>query len=76
MNKQGYKVKIKVGDAEIDVEGAESGVVKIVEALSEVLRGSRKSPTLATTSAPSSIATPTPRTSPVDIRSLFEEKGL
>jgi len=74
VNKQDYKVRIKVGDAEVDVEGAESGVVKIVEALSEVLRGSRKSPSLPTSYAPSSIGMQTHRTTPVDIRSIFEEK--
>jgi len=67
--KQSYRVKLKVGDAEVEVEGAESGVVKIVEALSEVLRGSRKiaAPTVSSVS-------PQPRTGPTDIRSFFGEK--
>ncbi len=76
-NKADYKVQIKVGDAEVNVEGAESGVVKIVEALSDVLRGSRRpssSGTIGTsTFAPVSVASPS-RSSPTDIRSFFEEK--
>ena len=69
-----YRVKVKVGDATIDVQGAESGVVKIVEALSEVLRGSRKAAPSTATGLPS----PTPssaQTAPVDIRTFFQEKA-
>lgn len=32
-----YKVKVKIGDASVEIEGAESGVVEIVKALSDVL---------------------------------------
>ena len=68
-----YKVKIKIGEAEVDVEGAESGVVKIVEALAEVLRGAKKS-FAATQIAPATEILPPPRNKPVDIRSFFAEK--
>jgi hypothetical protein len=80
-----YKVKVKVGDADVEVEGAESGVVKIVEALSEIFRASRRSttgasssgtslspPLLARTSGPVTVYT---RSLPTDIRSFFEEKN-
>ena len=76
MKKQSsYKVQIKVGDAEVNVEGAESGVVKIVEALSDVLRGGRKL-TASQISSPSPVpvAASTQRSSPTDIRSFFAEK--
>lgn len=72
--KSTYRVSVKVGDAEIHVEGPEAGVVKIVEALSEMLRGSRRSSSPAESGAPSSLIQPTPRTSPIDIRSFFAEK--
>ena len=72
-----YRVQIKIGDAEVSVEGAESGVVKIVEALSDVLRGGRR-PTSSpiTTAVPSAVpsAGSSQRTPPADIRSFFEEK--
>lgn len=63
-----YKVKIKVGDASIEVEGAESGVVEIVKALSDVLtsRSGLGEPSVQSTQ---------PRTSTsdrlIDIRSFF-----
>lgn len=78
--KSGYRVQIKVGDAEVVVEGAESGVVKIVEALSDVLRGSRRlAPSqglvVSSPSVPSTlVASGSPRVSSIDIRSFFEEK--
>ncbi len=81
MTKKGsYTVQIKVGDAEVNVEGAESGVVKIVEALSDVLRGSRRPsaspPSLgASPGNPSAIpVSASSRSSSTDIRSFFEEK--
>ena len=79
-NKKSYKVQIKIGDAEVNVEGAESGVVKIVEALSDVLRGSRKPAGSSTTGgAPMAVSSAlavsgSPRSSSTDIRSFFEEK--
>jgi hypothetical protein len=78
-NKTGYKVQIKVGDAEVNIEGAESGVVKIVEALSDVLRGTRRPQSLGVSGIPVSIpsslvVSASPRSSSTDIRSFFEEK--
>jgi hypothetical protein len=76
----GYKVQIKIGDAEVNVEGAESGVVKIVEALSDVLRGSRRPATPlgfvgTSTSIPPALGVAgASRSSSTDIRSFFEEK--
>ncbi len=76
--KSEYRVQIKMGDAEVNVEGAESGVVKIVEALSDVLRGARRPLSLGasgTSSAPSALVVPaSPRSASTDIRSFFEEK--
>ena len=77
-NKTGYKVQIKVGDTEVNVEGAESGVVKTVEALTNILQGPRK-PAGPSVSAPTSMSVPSlfsasPRPSSADIRSFFEEK--
>ena len=68
-----YKVKITVGDATVEVEGGESGVVKIVEAVAEVLRGGRKS---AGSMSPGPALTPAPtaRASVIDVRSFFDEK--
>ena len=77
MKKQSpYKVQIKVGDAEVNVEGAESGVVKIVEALSDVLRGGRRMPIVSQVGTPAVVpaVSGATRTSPTDIRSFFEEK--
>jgi hypothetical protein len=73
-NKQDYKVRLKIGDAEVEVEGAESGVVKIVEALSEVIRGARKTATPSAIIGPPPSAQPSARTGPTDIRSFFAEK--
>jgi hypothetical protein len=72
-----YKVKIKVGDATVEVQGAEKGVVKIVEALSDVLRGVHKASTSTRVAAslPPPISSPPARTSPVDIRAFFQEKA-
>ncbi len=73
----GYKVKIVIGDATVEVEGGEAGVVKIVEAVADVIRGQRKTVPAAfiegishTASAQSST-----RSGPVDIRSFFQEKS-
>lgn len=76
MKRDSYKVTVKVGDATVEVQGAESGVVKIVEALSDILRGARR----ATTPAVSGVPTPAAaiaghaRGGPVDIRTFFSEK--
>jgi hypothetical protein len=74
MNGKGiYKVSIKVGDAEIHVEGAEPGVVRIVESLSDVLRGTRRGFGSAESPAPATLQ-PSPRSLPIDIRTFFAEK--
>ena len=72
--KHEYKVKVKIGDSEVEVEGSEAGVVKIVEALSGVLRGAATDAkaSSAVTSAPSAVLAP--RSSRVDIRTFFDEK--
>lgn len=66
---------MRIGDAEVEVEGAESGVVKIMEALSESLRNTSRSalnPLSPGGSAlPSSVST---ARSVSDIRSFFEQK--
>jgi hypothetical protein len=76
-----YKVQIKFGDADVNVEGAESGVVKIVEALSDVLRSTKRAGNAAIQLSGAEFARrplhemlQTSRTPPTDIRSFFEEK--
>jgi hypothetical protein len=68
-----YEVEVTVGDAEIEVRGAQEGVVEIVRALSEILAG-RPRQTAASESAVAAVQ-PTARTSQVDARSFFSEKG-
>lgn len=70
--KNDYRVRFKLGDSEVEVEGAETGVVRIVEALADVLRGTRKVPPAVSVGVPS--AAPVSRSSPADIRSFFKEK--
>lgn len=70
-----YQVKVKVGDTEIEVSGAEAGVVSIVEALANVLAG-RSGPqtsVAAELDRPSAARAPTPRS--IDARSFFQEKA-
>jgi hypothetical protein len=74
-NKKDYKVKVTIGDAILDIEGAESGVVKIVEALADVLRGSRKSSGATLPSIPPGNQIAAARSEPVDIRTFFAEKS-
>jgi hypothetical protein len=69
-----YAVNVKVGDVEISVEGAESGVVKIVEALSEILREPRKRISPLESKTEGQLIQPAPRSSPIDIRTFFNEK--
>lgn len=69
-----YRVKVKVGDAMLDIQGAETGVVRIVEALSDVLRGAKRNVTSPTAGIISPVSPSAPRSSSVDIRSFFEEK--
>lgn len=76
----GYKVKLKIGDTEVEIEGAESGVVKLVQALSEVIRGPRRTPSWTTNLSPvPSMSTAPPiaqgqQQKPTDIRSFFDDK--
>ena len=80
--KSTYRVQLKVGDTDLSVEGAESGVVKIVEALADVLRGARRpiqtSPSVTLPAVESARRTGTetiqPRATANDIRSFFEDK--
>jgi hypothetical protein len=76
-----YKVQVKVGDAEIVVEGGESGVVKIVEALSEMLRTPSRRVGSYPVVNPATLISPAYNTQPksgpsaeTNIRSFFEEK--
>jgi hypothetical protein len=69
-----YQVKVTVGDATLEIHGAESGVVRIVEALSDVLRGGRKSTPVAAASVPSSVSSAATRPTPTDIRTFFDVK--
>jgi hypothetical protein len=70
-----YRVKVTIGDATVEVEGKETGVVKIVEALTEVLRGSRRAaPVLPAPSGTVVSSVPSFREKTVDIRTFFEEK--
>lgn len=73
--KDHYKVIVKIGDATVDVQGAERGVVNIVKALSGILGTSRKpvSSTIASSSSPT--PAPSVRSTPVDIRTFFQEKS-
>lgn len=70
-NKKDYKVKVTVGDATIEIEGAEQGVLSIVTALSKILEGRpQKEP--AETGREGAVTKPSPRI--IDIRTFFEEK--
>lgn len=69
-----YEVKVTVGDATLEIHGAESGVVRIVEALSDVLRGGRKSTPVAAPAVPSAVSSTATRPTPTDIRTFFEVK--
>lgn len=73
--KDNYKVTVKVGDATVDIQGAERGVVNIVKALSGMLGASRKpiSPTAVSASLPTPV--PSVRSTSVDIRSFFQERS-
>ena len=66
-----YKVKVTIGDAVVEVEGEEKGVVAIVQALSNVMRSDLKS--ASAVSPLPSIGSPT-RLGHIDIRTFFQEK--
>lgn len=70
-----YKVKVTIGDAAVEIEGAQQGVVQIVSALKDIF--SQRSIAGASTTAP---RTPTPDIPPEtssikDIRQFFKEKS-
>lgn len=70
-----YKVKVTVGDANVEIEGEESGVVKIVEALGSILRTPRKQVASDEFESIPQEATSSLSTSPsIDIRSFFNSK--
>jgi hypothetical protein len=66
-----YKVKVKIGDTSVEVEGAESGVVEIVKALSEVL-SSRSGPSELSIQGSSPKVSSSDRL--IDIKSFFDQK--
>ena len=70
-DKKPYRVKVTVGDSVVEVEGEEKGVVAIVKALSEVLRGAKKAPVPLPTQP---ALEPLPRAGQIDIRTFFQEK--
>ena len=72
-----YKVKLTIGDASVEVEGAESGVVKIVEALSQALIPRRATVSSSPSAFPPAVAgspPSLPSARPPDVRSFFEQK--
>lgn len=69
-----YEVKVAIGEVQIEVRGAQEGVVEIVRALSDVL--SQRSPAATVAPLPGSAPTEPPhRTRQVDARSFFAEKA-
>lgn len=74
MKKNDYRVKFKIGDSEVEVEGAEAGVVKIVEALSEALKGLGRDVRGPSAAIPAPSVASSTRTSSMDIRQFFAEK--
>lgn len=68
-----YKVKITIGDAVVEVEGAEKGVVEIVKALSVILAPKPTTPAQMTPT-PALVPEVPSRVGPVDIRTFFAEK--
>lgn len=70
--KGAYKVKVTIGDAVVEVEGEERGVVAIVQALSNVVRADLKAsgPLLGIPTFE-----PIARLGQIDIRTFFKEKN-
>lgn len=69
-----YKVKVTIGDAVVEVEGKEKGVVEIIKALSVILTPKKTIPTQII--QPSALVPEVPsRAGPVDIRTFFAEKN-
>lgn len=71
-----YDVKVTVGDAEIEVHGAQAGVVQIVKALSEILAGraAQPQPKVSTESDEGPVRA-TSRLRHVDARTFFQQKA-
>jgi hypothetical protein len=76
-----YRVKVQIGDATVEVEGAQAGVVEIVRALTPALQaslgGSASSGEAIAAAADKPLETeppPEPVARQVDIRSFFEQK--
>jgi hypothetical protein len=68
-----YEVKVTIGDAHVEVRGAQKGVVEIVRALSDVLAQRNPAPTAASVSASPTTEPQRPRQ--LDARSFFTEKS-
>jgi hypothetical protein len=70
-----YEVKVKVGEAEIEVRGAQDGVVAIVEALSKVLAPGPSPAGGSQRDSGGGSRRPAPERRSVDARTLFAEKA-
>lgn len=68
-----YEVKVTLGDAQVEVRGAQEGVVEIVRALSEVL--AQRVPAPTTAARATSATTEVQRPRQVDARAFFAEKS-
>jgi hypothetical protein len=67
-----YEVKVTLGDAQVEVRGAQEGVVEIVRALADVLTHRNTAPTAAV--KPTGPAAEPSRPRQVDARSFFNQK--
>jgi len=74
---ESYDVKITLGDAQVEINGAQEGVVEIVKALSDLLSAGSRAHSEPPPPPTGSIEAPrSDRTSPViDARTFFEEKS-
>lgn len=70
-----YKVKVTIGDASVEIEGAEQGVVEIVKALKDIFTHRQAPGGPPPSSAPTSTSQPLSRPALTDIRSFFTEKA-
>jgi hypothetical protein len=70
-----YEVKVTLGDAQVEVRGAQEGVVEIVRALSEVLAQRTPAPAPRPGSEAQAATDEGGRARQVDARSLFKEKA-
>jgi hypothetical protein len=69
-----YEVKVTLGDAQVEVRGAQEGVVEIVRALSDVLSQRNRAP-VARPSSPAPVSDEPARARQVDARSFFSAKA-